>query len=75
MAFEDCFVGSRHSYELASTGFKRRELDKEFSTREAATKFMYDLCAKNGLRITEVWDDGHCKTYRCGSVSFYVSRV
>lgn len=74
MAFENDIIQTRHSYELASAGLKR-EIDKTFSSRLSATKFMYDLCAKRGLRISEVWDDGHCKTYRCGSVSFYVSRI
>ena len=76
MLFEDFFNQSRHLYTVATIGFGKKEVNKSFSSRESATRFMYKLCDKNSLHIVEVWDDGHYKTYRCANgVNFYINRL
>ena len=63
-----------HQYSFASTGIKTRS--KVFPTREAANKYMYKLCNKNGLQILETWNDHHDKTYCCSNgIKFYIQRV
>lgn len=54
MLFEDFFNQSRHLYTVATTGFGKKEVNKSFSSRESATRFMYKLCDKNSLHIVEV---------------------
>lgn len=65
---------SNHYYTFAATGLKIKS--KDFCTREAATKYMYKVCKKYGLRIENVWDDNHFKTYLCNNgIRFYIQRV
>ena len=64
-----------HQYTLASTGLGR-EVDKVYLSRDAATQKMYKLCAKYNLKIQEVYDDKHDKTYICNNgVRFYIHRM
>jgi len=66
-------VGSKHTYCLAATGLKMRSVRK--SSRESAKEKMYAVMSKNGLRLLEVYDDKHCKTYICtNGVRFYINR-
>ena len=63
-----------HRYSLSATGMKFKS--KDFSSREAAQKEMFDFLDKNGIGIEEVWDDGHFKTYCCGNgAKIYISRI
>lgn len=63
-----------HGYSLAVTGL-RSKYNKTFSTREAANAYMYKLCDKFGLKVEEIWNDNHDKTYLCNKgVTFYIQR-
>lgn len=65
---------SKHRYSLAATGIKIG--DYEFSSRAAAEHKMHDIMNKKGLRVEEVWDDHHFKTYLCNNgVRFYINRI
>lgn len=62
-----------HRYVLAATGMPLKTY--EFTTREAAKKYMYKLMEKNGLYMVEKYDDKHEKTYICNKgVEFFISR-
>ena len=64
-----------HRYTLASTGLERN-IDKIYCSRNEATSKMYSLCNKYGLRVVEVYDDKHEKTYICNNgVRFYIHRM
>ena len=64
-----------NSYTFAVVGLKRK-YNREFATREDANKFMYKLCSKHDLKIKEVWNDHHAKTYHCtNGVTFYIQRA
>ena len=70
------FNENGHQYTLASTGLGRKNLDKVYGSRDAATQKMYEVCRKFGLQIVEVYDDKHDKTYICNSgVRFYIHRM
>ena len=70
------FFTNGHQYTLTSTGLGRKDLDRVYGSREAATKIMYSTCAKFGLHIVEVYDDKHDKTYICNNgVRFYIHRM
>ena len=63
-----------HIYSLAATGIKFR--DKEFYSRQAAEREMYDFMKKHGLRVEKIYDDKHYKTYICqNNIRFYINRV
>lgn len=64
-----------HSYTLVGEGTRKR-VDKVFGSRQAAVECMYRVCAREGCRITRVWDDKHSKTYICDGegVRFYICR-
>lgn len=65
---------SKYHYTFACTGLKVKERD--FATRQAANKYMYDVCAKHGIRIVKIYDDKHNKTYICDNdVRFYIQRA
>ena len=65
---------NKHSYTLVSTGLSK-DVDKTFSSRENANKYMYNLMQKNHLRTIEVYDDKHDKTYKCNDrVTFFIQR-
>ena len=62
-------------YTVAVIGLSSKH-NRVFSTRNAANDYMYKLCQKYGLKINEVWDDKHDKTYRCNNgVTFYIHRA
>lgn len=52
---------SKHTYTLAVEGLNVR--DGRFATRQAANNEMYAIVGKYGLRLVDVWDDHHFKTY------------
>jgi len=65
---------AEHTYSFACTGMKLGS--KLFSSRQAANQYMYSICDKYGLKINEVWDDNHDKTYIAdGNVRFYIQRA
>ena len=64
-----------HTYSLATTSLNK-DYVKRFLTRDEANKFMYKLINKNHLKLVEVWDDKHDKTYCCNNdVKFYIQRI
>lgn len=64
-----------HNYSVAVIGLTKKH-NKIFATRDAANKYMYKLCNKYGLKIEEVWNDNHDKTYLCNKgVTFYIQRA
>ena len=77
MNLEELFLAqaySKHYYTLACTGMKMH--CKEFSSRESAKEYLYNLCEKKGLIIQEKWKDNHDVTYICNNgVRFYIQRV
>ena len=63
------------NYSLAVIGLDRK-YNKGFATRTAANEYMYKLCGKFDLKINEVWNDKHSKTYHCSNgVTFYIQRT
>ena len=74
--FENLFVNgfTKHRYTLASTGMATK--DYEFTSRQMAEQKMYEIIGKRGLRIVEVWDDNHFKTYLLDNgAKFYINRI
>lgn len=68
------FSQNVHSYTLTTVGL-RRNRSRCFSSRAAAQDYMYKLCDKLGLCISEVWNDNHDKTYRCTKgVDIHINR-
>ena len=51
----------KHVYTLAVEGLNVRS--SRYASRPLANQAMYDLVGKYNLRLTDVWDDTHCKTY------------
>lgn len=71
----DSFLPCNHDYSFAVTGLGKIK-SKTFSSRNDANKHMYKLCYKYGLKINEVWNDNHDKTYICNKgVKFYIQRA
>lgn len=67
-------MGNNHRYSLAATGVNFKS--KEFSTRREAESAMHKFMNKNGIRLNEIYDDKHYKTYCCeGGVKFYINRI
>lgn len=65
----------RRTYTLATLGLKKA-YDRTFSSREEANDFMYHLINKYGLRIVEIYDDKHAKTYKCeNGERFFIQRA
>ena len=50
-----------HNYSFTAVGLKTPS--KTFVSRYAANEYMYKLMQRHGLKIEEVWDDKHYKTY------------
>ena len=74
--FDTLFISgfTKHRYTLSSTGMKTK--DYEFCSRQLAEQKMYELIGKMGLRIVEVWDDHHFKTYLLDNgAKFYINRI
>lgn len=64
----------KHVYTLAATGIKFKS--KEYASRQNAEHDMFKFMNRNGLRILEVYDDKHYKTYICqDNVRFYINRM
>lgn len=64
-----------HNYSFAVTGLGKT-VSKTFPSRYAANEYMYKMCQRHGLKIEEVWDDKHDKTYICNKgVTFYIHRI
>ncbi len=55
------FNETTHFYTFAIEGIK--EKDMTFASRQAANNHMYEVVAKYGLQLRDVWDDKHYKTY------------
>ena len=63
-----------HNYSFTAVGL--RTPSKTFVSRYAANEYMYKLMQRHGLKIEEVWDDKHYKTYHCNKgVTFYIHRL
>lgn len=72
--FYEYTLDAKHIYTLAATGIKFKPRD--FVSRAAAKEKMYKFMAKKGLRIVEIWDDHHDKTYCCNNgIKFYINRL
>lgn len=67
----------KHYYTFAVLGLGHdRKFDRTFNTREAANDYMHKLMHKYGIKLIEVWDDKHFKTYKCSNnVRFFINRV
>ncbi len=64
-----------HRYSFACYGLSHVK-SRDFPSRKAAEGHMHKICAKNGLRVEDVWDDHHDKTYCCDNgVKFYICRM
>ena len=64
----------KHYYTFACTGLKLHE--RNFTSRQCANEYMYNQCAKHGLKVEEVWKDNHDVTFVCNNgVKFYIQRV
>lgn len=64
-----------NNYSLAVVGLNSK-YNRGFVTRDAANNYMYKLCQKFGLKIEEIYNDKHDKTYRCNQgVTFYIQRA
>lgn len=69
------FMNSSHRYTLVLVGGPKK-VDKEFNTRDAAMRTMYDLIGRFGLKIEKIYDDKHAKTYICHDGShFHINRI
>ena len=65
---------AKYRYTLASEGLNGKSYD--YPSRQLAEREMHRIMAKHGLHITEVWDDGHFKTYLCNNgVRFHINRL
>ena len=63
-----------HRYSLSATGMKFRP--RELPSRECAEREMFNFLDKRGLKIEEVWNDGHYKTYCLDNgAKIYISRI
>lgn len=65
-----------HYYTFSVLGLgKSRKFDRVFSTRQAANNYMHEIMHKYDLKLVEVWDDKHYKTYKCSNnVSIFINR-
>ena len=64
-----------HAYSFSTTGLNK-DYTKRFLTRDDANQFMYKLMNKYNLKLIEIWNDKHDKTYCCSdNVKFYIQRV
>lgn len=66
---------SYHEYSLFSEGLSKN-YSKVFLTRDEANQFMYKLVSKYNLKMKEIWNDKHDKTY-CyeNNIKFYIQRI
>ncbi len=65
---------NKHSYTLAATGIDFKS--GTYPTRKLAEDDMYKFIDKHGIKIVEVWDDTHYKTYCCeNGIRFYINRL
>lgn len=65
---------AKHSYTVAATGIKFKGMT--FSSRQMAEEYMYRFIDKKGIKINEIWDDKHFKTYCCeDGIKFYINRM
>lgn len=65
---------AKNYYTFACDGLKVKEQD--FASRHQANKYMYDIMAKHNLRIVEVYNDKHHKTYVCNNnIKFFIQRA
>lgn len=68
------YFSNSHNYSFAAVGLKTPS--KTFVSRYAANEHMYKLMYRHGLKIEQVWDDKHYKTYHCtNGVIFYIHRI
>lgn len=64
----------RRFYTFACEGLKVKERD--FASRQEANKYMYNLMSKYSLKLKEVYNDKHHKTYICDNgIKFYIQRA
>ena len=70
----DYFNWGKHVYTLAATGIKFKS--REYASRQSAEHDIYEYIDNHGLKIQEVYDDKHFKTYICqDNVRFYINRM
>lgn len=70
--FDFSYFGG-HAYTFAAAGLATKS--KVFSSRAAANDHMYKLIQKYNLKIKEIWNDHHHKTYCCtNGIKFYIHR-
>ena len=66
---------SGHRYSLSATGLKKFR-SRELPSRECAVREMYKFVDKHGIRIEDIWNDGHFVTYCCDNgAKIYISRI
>jgi len=62
-----------HNYTLVAEG--NVKFDKFYLTRSAAIKKMYELIESLGLKVSDIWLDGHDITYICNdNTRFHINR-
>ena len=65
---------AKRYYTFACDGIKVQE--KDFGSRQEANKYMYRVMARHGLKIVEVYNDKHHKTYVCNNnIKFFIQRA
>jgi hypothetical protein len=65
---------AKRYYTFACDGIKVQE--KDFGSRQEANKYMYRVMAKYGLKLVEVYNDKHHKTYVCNNnIKFFIQRA
>lgn len=65
----------KHQYTLATLGLKRK-YDGVYDSRQEANERMYEIVGKLGIKIVDVWDDHHDKTYICNNgARFFIHRM
>lgn len=66
---------TNHQYTLATLGLKKK-YDGVYNSRQEANKKMYEIISKLGIKIVDIWDDHHDKTYICNNgAKFFIHRM
>lgn len=72
--FNNLFNSEFHKYTLDATGMKIKT--EIFYSRANAEEQMYKIINKKGLKLVEIYNDKHYKTYICSNgVRFYIHRA
>lgn len=63
------------AYSLVLIGAEKN-VDKTFTTRNAANQEMYSLIQRYGLKVVKTYNDKHDKTYICSNgAEFHINRL